>query len=217
MTLSIDLPLILTAAFVASASPGPATLAIADTAMQAGRRAGLTLALRVASGSLTWSIAAALGLAAVMASNAWALEVLRYAGSAYLMLLAVKSARSAIKGAPAAARPGIAPARSEARRPDLRRTYLTGLALHLTNPKAILFFGSLYTLGISTRTSPAELALVIGAVGLQSTLIFTGYAWLFSNRRMAAGYGRLRRWFDGVFAALFAGLSLKILTARLAQ
>jgi threonine efflux protein len=211
MTLSIDLPLILTAAFVSSASPGPATLAIADTAMQSGRRAGMMLALGVTTGSLTWSIAAALGLAAVMASSAWALDVLRYAGAAYLMVLAVKSARGAIRGAPTAApRPAATASRTNA-----KRAYVRGLALHLTNPKAILFFGSLYTLGISARTSPAELALVIGAVGLQSTLIFTGYAWLFSRSRMAAGYLRLRRWFDGAFAALFAGASLKLLTARL--
>ncbi|MGX7707672.1 LysE family translocator [Methylobacterium sp. Gmos1] len=205
MSLSINLPLILAAAFVSTASPGPATLAIADTAMQAGRRAGLTLALGVVTGSLAWSIAAALGLAAVMASSAWALDLLRYAGGAYLMILALKSARNAITGAPEAA-PG---------RASPSRNYVKGLALHLTNPKAILFFGSLYTLGLSAQTTHAELALVIAAVGLQSTLIFTGYAWAFSNRRMAQGYRRLRRWFDGVFAVLFAGASLKILAARL--
>ncbi|SFU57215.1 Threonine/homoserine/homoserine lactone efflux protein [Methylobacterium sp. 174MFSha1.1] len=205
MSLSINLPLILAVAFVSTASPGPATLAIADTAMQAGRRAGLTLALGVVTGSLMWSIAAALGLAAVMASSAWALEVLRYAGGAYLMLLALKSARSAI----------VVPLAAPPSRASTSRNYIKGLALHLTNPKAILFFGSLYTLGLSAETSHAELALVIAVVGLQSTLIFTGYAWLFSNRRLAQGYGRLRRWFDGVFAVLFAGASLKILTARL--
>ena len=52
MSLSFDLPLILAAAFVSSASPGPATLAIADTAMQAGRRSGLALAAGVVTGSL---------------------------------------------------------------------------------------------------------------------------------------------------------------------
>ena len=98
MALSINLPLILSAAFVASASPGPATLAIANASMQAGRKAGLALALGVSTGSLAWSIAAALGLAAIMASSAWALDVLRYAGAAYLMFLAFKSARSAIRG-----------------------------------------------------------------------------------------------------------------------
>ena len=145
MLTSLNLPLILSAAFVASSSPGPATLAIADAAMQAGRRTGLALALGVATGSLTWSIAAALGLAAVMASSAWALEVLRYLGAAYLMVLALKSARSAIKGSPPATGSALAA-------PPLR-AYARGLLLHLTNPKPILFFGSLYTLGVSPQTS----------------------------------------------------------------
>ena len=207
MTLTINLPLILVAASVASASPGPATLAIADTSMQSGRRAGLALALGVATGSLAWSIAAALGLAAVMASSAWALEVLRYAGAAYLMLLAVKSARSAMTRSTRVVR-----ARTE---PSSVRTYVKGLALHLTNPKPILFFGSLYTLGVSPSTSLPELALVILAVGAQSTMIFTSYAWLFSIARVAQGYLRLRRWFEAAFAMIFAAASLKVLTSRL--
>lgn len=207
MSLSINLPLILSAAFVASASPGSATLAIADTAMQAGRRTGLALALGVVTGSLTWSIAAALGLAAVMASSVWMIEGMRHCGGAYLLYLAYRSARSAIRG-PVARPP-------DAVEGSVSRAYAKGLALHLTNPKAILFFGSLYTLGLSPRTSPAELVLVIAAIGLQSALIFTGYAWLFSNGRMARGYLRLRRWFEGAFALLFAGAGLRVLTARL--
>ena len=207
MALSINLSLILAAAFVASASPGPATLAIADTSMQAGRRTGLALALGVSTGSLAWSIAAALGLAAVMASSAWALEVLRYLGGAYLLFLAFKSARSAIT-APTAASP-------DKPEPAPARAFAKGLALHLTNPKPILFFGSLYTLGVSPQTSLPELAVVIAVVGLQSTAIFTGYAWLFSNERVALGYVRLRRWFEGAFAVLFAAAGLKVLTSRL--
>ena len=85
----------------------------------------------------------------------------------------------------------------------------------MTNPKPILFFGSLYTLGVSPRTSLPELVIVIALVGLQSTTIFTGYAWLFSNGRVARGYMRLRRWFEGAFAVIFAGASLKVLTSRL--
>lgn len=207
MTLSVNLPLILGAAFVASASPGPATLAIADTSMRSGRRMGLALALGVTTGSLTWSIAAALGLAAIMASSVWALELLRYLGAAYLMFLAVKSARSALSGPAAITRTDPSP--------SLGRAYLKGLALHLTNPKAILFFGSLYTLGISHETSHVELAVVIGVIGLQSLAIFTGYAWLFSYRGVAEGYARLRRWLDAAFAAVFAAASIRLLTSRL--
>ena len=207
MALSINLPLILTAAFVASASPGPATLAIADTSMRAGRRTGIALALGVSTGSLAWSVAAALGLAAVMASSAWALAVLRYLGAAYLLVLALKSARSAIAGP--------AMVNSQRLAPSPARAYLKGLALHLTNPKPILFFGSLYTLGVSPATSHRELAIVIAAIAVQNSALFSVYAWLFSNRNVAGCYLRLRRWFDATFAVIFAGASVKVLTSRL--
>lgn len=207
MLSSLNLPLILSAALVASASPGPATLAIADTSMQAGRRAGLALALGVSAGSLAWSIAAALGLAAIMASSAWAFDAIRYVGAAYLLFLAFKSARNAIFGPARTARTKLEPSPA--------RAFAKGLALHLTNPKPVLFFGSLYTLGISHQTASLDLAITIAAIGMQNTLTFSLYAWLFSNVWVSRGYVRLRRWFEGAFAVVFAGASLKVLTARL--
>jgi threonine/homoserine/homoserine lactone efflux protein len=203
----VNLTLILLAALVATASPGPATLAIAGTSMASGRRHGLALAAGVTTGSLAWSIAAAAGLSAVMLANGWAFEVMRYAGACYLLFLAFKSARSALRREVPAATRIVAP--------SLRAAYRRGLLLHLTNPKAILFFGSLYAVGVPADASPATLALVITAVGLQSLLLFHGYALLFSSPRLARSYARLRRWFEGVFAVAFAAAGLKILTARL--
>ena len=48
-----------------------------------------------------------------------------------------------------------------------------------------------------------------------SMLVFFGYGLLFSAPRIARACARARRWFDGVFAALFGMASIKILTARL--
>ena len=134
-------------------------------------------------------------------------DLIRYAGAGYLLWLAVRSARSAL--APGQAEPkGLAYA-------SMQRAYGRGLALHLTNPKAILFFGSLYAVGIPAQSSPATLATVILAVALQSTLVFHGYALLFSSAPLIRGYMRLRRWFEGIFAIAFGVAGLKILTARL--
>ena len=207
MIADVNLPLILLAALIATASPGPATLAIAGTSMASGRRCGLALASGITTGSLMWSVGAAAGLSVVMLANAWVFEVLRYAGAAYLLFLAFKSARSAL-------RPGAAPA-METAAPSLATAYRRGLLLHLTNPKAILFFGSLYAVGVPAGTSPASLALVIAAVGLQSFALFHGYALLFSSPPLARGYAKLRRWFEAAFAAAFAFAGIKILTARL--
>jgi threonine/homoserine/homoserine lactone efflux protein len=207
MLADVNLPLILLAALIATASPGPATLAIAGTSMASGRRYGLAMASGITTGSLAWSIGAAAGLSVVMLANAWVFEALRYGGAAYLLFLAFKTARSALT-------PGAVPA-AKIKAPSLGAAYRRGLLLHLTNPKAILFFGALYAVGVPAGTSPAALALVIAAVGLQSFALFHGYALLFSTPPLAAGYAKLRRWFEAVFAVAFAAAGLKILTARL--
>ena len=206
MLLDINLPLILIAALVAGASPGPATLAIAGTSMALGRFSGLSLASGISAGSLIWAISAAFGLGTIMLANTWVFEVIRYFGAAYLMHLAYKSARSAISSKEIKVKP-LTGSRST--------LFTKGLMLQLTNPKAILFIGSLYSLGVPAGSSIQGLIIVITAVGTLGFVIFHGYAILFSSKAMTRIYLRLRRWFEGAFAIGFGAASFKILTARL--
>lgn len=189
---------------LAGGSPGPATLAICGTSMQYGRRAGLTLAAGVMLGSATWGIAAGLGLSAMMLAHVWIFEVIRYLGVAYLMLLAIKSLRAACRGGEAAV-----PLASG------RKLFSNGALLHLTNPKAVLSWGAVYAIvlapGAGWTAIWALFAMLLGA----STIIFFGYALLFSSARIAAAYARAKRGFEAAFGLLFGLASLKILTARL--
>ncbi|WP_370673669.1 LysE family translocator [Pleomorphomonas sp. PLEO] len=207
MSLAVNLPIILSAAFIATASPGPATLAVASMSMGAGRQRGVAMACGVVTGSLTWSAAAALGLGAIMLANAWILEVIRYLGAGYLLYLAVKSARSAVSPK----------ALTFSAVDDLTwgGAYRKGLVLHLTNPKAILFFGALYSIGVPPSAPMGTLLVVIAAVGLQSALIFLTYAVVFSSATVARGFARIRRLFDGLLAVAFGYASFKVLTAHL--
>ena len=196
------------AAFIAVASPGPAVLAIAGTSMRAGRRTGLVFASGVTTGSLAWSIGAAAGLSAVMLANAWLIEAIRWFGVGYLLFLAFKSARAAITPGDDAMPQGLALTPG-------RRAYARGLALHLTNPKAILFFGSLYSFGVPIDASVSDLAMIVVLVGFQSAIVLHGYALLFSNPVVVRGYLKLRRWFEGAFALAFGYAGVRIVTAKL--
>lgn len=207
MVADINLPLILIAALIAVASPGPTTLAIAATSATSGRKYGLAMASGVTVGSFSWSIAAALGLGAVMLANAWVFDVLRYFGAGYLLYLAYKSARSAIGGP--------SKMKTHAAVTSLSGAFGKGLTIHLTNPKAVLFFGSLFAIGVPAGASLSTLLVVILAVGTQSFCVFHGYALLFSNPAMIAGYQRMRRGFEAVFALAFGAAGLKILTTRI--
>lgn len=203
----VNLPVILFAAFLASGSPGPATLAIAGTSMSSGRRTGLALASGVTTGSFIWSVSAAFGLGAVMAANAWMFEIIRYVGAGYLLWLALKAARSAWAGDRLAAKP-LPPTTPG-------RAYVKGLALHLTNPKAVLFFGALYAIGVPPDTPVSGLILVILAVGVQSLIMFHFYAVIFSSAPMTAAYTRAKRGFEAFFALAFGAIAFKVLTTRI--
>lgn len=148
----LNWPLMLGAGIIASASPGPATLGIAGTSMRHGRRAGLSLSAGIMAGSYIWSATAAFGVGAILLAHVWVLETVRYCGGAYLIWLAARSLRSAMV-------PG---AGEMANMPAPRGHFMAGLALHITSPKPILFFGTLFSIGVPAGTGAGELALVRG-------------------------------------------------------
>ena len=202
--MTVDLWIILLGWALAGGSPGPATLAISGTAMGQGRPAGLAVATGVVVGSASWGIAAALGMSALMLAHGWIFEVVRYAGAAYLLWLAWKSLKSAWLGRPAPA--------AKAPRGKL---FLKGLALHLTNPKAILSWGAIYAIALPQDAGALAVWSLFGALVVTSMTVFWGYALLFSLPKTAEAYKRAGRFFDAAFGILFGAASLRILTARL--
>ncbi|WP_299621159.1 LysE family translocator [uncultured Tateyamaria sp.] len=192
---------------LAGASPGPATMGIAGTAMTAGRRSALCFAFGILAGGASWGIAAALGLSAIMLANAWIFELIRYAGALYLGWLAAKALRRAVS--PRGAILGTPFSGSG------RTLFLKGWAIHITNPKAILSWGAIYAI---VAPPDATLTMLLGYFGLLYTggmMVFIGYAVLFSSDRVVRAYAAAQRWFDLAFAGFFGFAAFKILTARL--
>ena len=205
----INYTLIVIAAVATIASPGPATLAIIGASMNHGRYIGLCIAAGILTGSLMWSTLAAFGLAAVLHTNAWLFEILRYLGALYLLYLAYKSLRSAFSKSTLTV--------PESQTANAKSSYLKGLLIHLTNPKAIFFFGSLYSIGVPANSTPTALLSVIFLVGIVSASIFFGYAVLFSNAFARKVYLKSKVVFESVFAVFFGVASLRLLTGDLTK
>ena len=175
--------------------------------MRHWRCAGLSLSVGIMAGSYIWSATAAFGVGAILLAHFWMLEKVRYFGGAHLLWLAFKSLRSAVV-------PG---AGKIADMPAPRGHFMASLALHITNPKPVRFFVTLFSIGVPAGISAGELALLVILIRLNNTAVFFTYAFLFSNMPMASAYARARRWFEGVFAALFGLAGVQILTMRLRQ
>ena len=202
----LNLFLILSFSLITLISPGPATLAITATSMGQSRKHGLILATGISTGSIIWNVSAALGLGAIMAANPVFVDFFRYFGSAYLLYLAYKSLRSALNPSKAKMQ-DVKPA-------SFKTTYFKGLALHITNPKAILFFTALYAIGVPADATFSDLAIVVICVAAQAALVMHVYALIFSIPKVVAVYKKLKRWFEATFAAVFGFAGLKILLSE---
>jgi threonine/homoserine/homoserine lactone efflux protein len=191
---------------IAVGSPGPAVLAIAGASMGTGRKSGLALAFGVWNGSMVWACIAALGFGALMTTHAWVFETLRYLGAGYLLYLAFKSAKSALRSGAA----HIAPSTD-----TMHKAWRRGFLIHVMNPKAALFWGALFAVVIPQGAAPVAVAQVAVSCLLTSLVVMSFMALLFSTQIMSNGYLRMHRIFDGAFATLFGYAALKVVTSKL--
>jgi len=185
-------------------SPGPAVMAIMGTALEKGRRPAVVLASGVVCGSAFWGITAAAGLSVVLSQFGMALVALKIIGGMYMLWLAWKSLRIAMNPVPLIPR--------AATHTDNRRMLLSGLLIHLTNPKGV--FGWLATISVGmTAGAPAWVAVVIVAGGVTISAIgHIGYAILFSTAKAATIYTRMRRGIQLSLSAVFGAAGLSLLT-----
>jgi amino acid exporter len=194
--------------FVAIVSPGPNILAVIGTSMSVSRKAGIALALGVATGSFCWAMLTALGLSALLASYASALTIIKIAGGFYLLWLAYKSFRSA-----SSAHDIEATTLSGATRSAFGYA-IRGLTIQMTNPKAALAWIAIIALGLQ-KNAPlwVGFSIVIGTSVL-SVIIHWVYAVAFSTPVMVRLYSKARRGIQGVLGAFFAFAGIRLLTSR---
>ena len=209
--ISVYLPGILlaySAFLVAIASPGPNVLAVIGTSMSVSRSSGIALAVGVATGSFTWALLTVFGLAAILATYASALFIIKVFGGLYLLWLAYKSFKSAMSSH------DIEAAELAGGRRTPLGYFKRGYVIQMTNPKAALAWIAIISLGLKDGAPLwVGAAIVLGTFTL-SIIIHILYAVAFSTPIMMRLYGKARRGIQGVLGTFFALAGLRLLTSR---
>jgi threonine/homoserine/homoserine lactone efflux protein len=109
--------------------PGPAVLYIVAQSVDHGRLAGLVSVAGVHLGTLVHTLAAAIGLSALIVSSAVAFSVVKYAGAAYLVYLGIRRLFEREPQDPVVMR-----------RQPLAQLFWRGAMVNVLNPKTALFF-----------------------------------------------------------------------------
>jgi len=186
--------------FFGWAIPGPNHLAIASSAVHRGRTGGVLTAWGVASGAVLWTLLAMGGLAAAFDLYPTMFLAFRALGSGYLIYLGLRALRSVATGGMKAVGTN-APARAG-------NTYFVGLLVAMTNPKALLFFGSILTAVIPKDADISTLLVVLSEVAVISFGLNTFAALFFSNSKVMAGFQAAGPAIAAIFGLLFCALGL---------
>lgn len=192
-------------------SPGPALLGLMGVSLDRGRHAGQRFALGIGTGSFSIGLLTLTGLSAVLATYADAMTAIRIFGGLYLLWMSYRAFRTAFRKAPVANGEAVSEATKQI---TGRGYYLRGLALHLTNPKAILTWIAIISIGFSEGAPLWVGAAIVIGCGLLSTGIHLLYATAFSTAPAISIYRQAANWINGVLGVFFAVVGLRLLVNR---
>lgn len=202
-----DLAPLLSVWTLAVLSPGPDVLAIVSTSARVSRRDGMLVGLGCASGTLVWAAASLAGLSVLLARSPFLYQLTRLAGAAFLAYLGVRLLISCFRR-----HAGRAP--GPARDVTGWRAFRLGLLTNLANPKALVFFGALFSIALPPD---APIGLRVAALGLIPTVAvfwFTVVAWFAGWPGIRGRVGRIGRVFEGVAGSLFIAFGVRLTLTR---
>ncbi|MFF3328969.1 LysE family translocator [Streptomyces sp. NPDC002888] len=193
----------LVAALALCVTPGPDMMFVIAMGGRGGPAAGVMAAFGVACAMLVHTVAAAFGLSTLFTTLPTLYHVLRWAGAAYLLYLAVKAFRDR----------SVPTAEGTPSGPGMRRAFWQGAVTNLLNPKVILF-----NVAFLPQFVDPSLGHVSGQfLLLGATLVVMGFLWdgsvgLLSGRLASflRRSARVNRWLNVVSGTVFTGLAVRL-------
>lgn len=171
------------AALVLAITPGPGIAYVVARTVAGGRAEGLASCVGTALGGLVHVVAAALGLSLLIAQSAFAFNVVKYVGAAYLMYLGVRMLLR--KEQPLEV--------GKVKPQGARRAFIEGIVVEALNVKTALFFLAFLPQFTSPHGALAPQLAVLGAICVALNTLVDVLAVLGANRLLQSHAARATR------------------------
>ena len=192
---------------VAVASPGPDFAIVVRNSISYGRRIAMYTSVGVGLGIMLHVAYSLIGLSVVIQTTPWLYAAISYLSAAYLLYLAWGALRA---GPSDSAATVSTTGQTAAISP--KKALVSGFLTNGLNPKATLFFLSLFTAIIDIET-PFAVKAVYGiylAVATGAWFCFLSY--LLSTSRVAKLIGDKGYWLDRLMGVVLVALAIRLVT-----
>ncbi|RCS22509.1 LysE family translocator [Phyllobacterium salinisoli] len=194
-------------------SPGADFALVVRQSIVHGRRAAIITSIGIGCSLLFHIGYTILGIGLIVSKSLYLFSLLKWAGAAYLVYLGVKALREKNVGvSDIAAEVGETP--PEAGKISTLRCFLMGFVTNALNPKAVLFFLSLFSTLVSHQTPVAVqggYGLLMAACLIAWFVAVSTFFTLASVRERFVAWGR---WFNRVTGMVFISLGIELATQQ---
>lgn len=199
--------------FLAVASPGPDFAIVLKQSLSHGRRTALWTSLGVGTAILLHVTYSLLGLGLLIRGSELWFNVVKYAGAIYIAWLGVQALRAKPRADGTNNAHGIAIAETET--PGRHGAFIIGFLTNALNPKATLFFISLFAL-IVDPTTPKIIQAGYGAwMAMATAGWFSLVSVLFTRTEVRRGFLRHGHWIDRALGVVFLAFAASLVLATI--
>ncbi|WP_413110298.1 LysE family transporter [Thaumasiovibrio sp. DFM-14] len=187
-------------------TPGPDFIVVAKNSLSYSRRSGIFTAMGVASAVWIHIFYTLAGIGVILSTSIVLFSIVKYLGAAYLIYLGMSSIRS--KG-------GLEMIQGDKSTTPITafRSYRMGFINNALNPKATLFFVSLFTQLVSPST-PLSIQIIYGAIVSLSCLIWFSLVAVFLNRSaVKSAFLRAQKTVEKMMGTVLIGFGVKVALA----
>jgi threonine/homoserine/homoserine lactone efflux protein len=189
------------AQMVAVISPGPSFLVTARTAVAQSRMEGFKIALGLAAGTVVWAGAALFGLNFLFNSVPLLFTAMKIAGALFLIWIAWQIFTHAAE-----------PIEIETREAaTASNAFQRGLWVQLSNPKVMVFFGSIFIAMLPAHPPLWLLFALLALVTFNEFWWYTLVAMFFGAGPVRKFYFRAKPWIDRITGLFLGVLGLRLL------
>jgi RhtB (resistance to homoserine/threonine) family protein len=197
--------------FLAVVSPGPDFAIVVKNSITYGRRVGIFTSLGIGLGIFIHVAYCILGIGLIISQSIFLFNLIKYVGAGYLLYLGISSIR-------AKANSGQMPVFAKSSESySLKKAVITGFMTNGLNPKATLFFLSLFTVIVRPDT-PTSYQVIYGIyMAFATALWFILVSLLFSQQKVRERFLRIGHWFERVMGGVLIALGLKLALTDLGE
>ncbi|QDF30016.1 LysE family translocator [Halarcobacter anaerophilus] len=195
------------AMFFALLSPGPDFAMILKQSVSYGKRASIFASIGIGCGISVHIVYSILGIGLIISKSIILFNIIKYLGAIYLIYLGYQSLKSK----------GIKFENSGEKEneniSDLK-SFSTGFLCNALNPKATLFFLSMFTVVISIDT-PLYIQSLYGVFCILATMVwFVGVSFVLSHNKVRTFLNSFGKWFDRVVGTVLITLGIKVALSK---